>query len=355
MENKRIFELFDSLVTPVALYGSEFWLPLVLSKKGFKNEKNLLDSWETFLSEKLNQKCCRMALSVHNKSSRLAVLGELARYQLFIKSLSHCLNYKLQLCSNSIKSQNLLHNVVTEMRKMSASGQDCWLSRINQLENLLKFTKPLYFSKTSGEKITSGLHGKFERYWLDKINEIKLRNLDNLNHNKLRTYSKFKASFTMEPYLKLVRNRNQRAFLTRLRIGSHHLAVETGRRTRPATPFDQRLCKYCCGPPPTSAGTTPSSTSPPTQHTPGPGRASVDTEFHFLMECPIFAIKRSCLYGKITSINPNFSSLPDEDKFLQLLCPVTAQTTKLVSKFIEIMFQSRSKLDEGASISELTL
>ena len=33
MEVDKIFSLFDSLVTPVALYGCEFWLPLIMQKK----------------------------------------------------------------------------------------------------------------------------------------------------------------------------------------------------------------------------------------------------------------------------------------------------------------------------------
>ena len=85
MEVARALGLFDSLVTPVALYGCEFWLPLILTNKSFKTERNLLDFWEVLNCEKINQKCCRMTLSVHNKTSRLAVLGELARFPLFIK------------------------------------------------------------------------------------------------------------------------------------------------------------------------------------------------------------------------------------------------------------------------------
>ena len=32
MEVDKIFNIFDSLVTPVALYGCEFWLPLIIPK-----------------------------------------------------------------------------------------------------------------------------------------------------------------------------------------------------------------------------------------------------------------------------------------------------------------------------------
>ena len=49
MEVDKIFNIFDSLVTPVALYGCEFWLPLVVPKKSFSTNKNLLHFWKEFL------------------------------------------------------------------------------------------------------------------------------------------------------------------------------------------------------------------------------------------------------------------------------------------------------------------
>ena len=39
--------------------------------------------------------------------------------------------------------------------------------------------------------------------------------------------------------------RSRRRNFTKLRISSHHLAVETGRYTIPVTPPSQRLCKSC--------------------------------------------------------------------------------------------------------------
>ena len=97
METDKVFGIFDSLVTPVATYGCEFWLPYVITKHGFTSLDKLINSWENYKCETINQRCCRTTLLVHKKVSRLAVLGELGRYPLFIKSLSHCLNYKLSL------------------------------------------------------------------------------------------------------------------------------------------------------------------------------------------------------------------------------------------------------------------
>ena len=47
--------------------------------------------------------------------------------------------------------------------------------------------------------------------------------------------------------------------ISRLRLSSHHLEIETGRYTRPFTPANQRFCAAC------------------------PGK--VGDEYHFLTEC----------------------------------------------------------------------
>ena len=74
------FQLFDSLIRPIASFSCEAWLPGILPKASFSSKNSLLKSWENLKCEILNQKLCRMLLSVHKRSSRLAVLCELSRY-----------------------------------------------------------------------------------------------------------------------------------------------------------------------------------------------------------------------------------------------------------------------------------
>ena len=59
------------------------------------------------------------------------------------------------------------------------------------------------------------------------------------------------------------------------------------------------------------------------------------------------------MFGKMSSLLPNFMSLTSEEKFVQLLCPVTAQAAKLASKFIKIMVESRKKLDDGSTLEDI--
>ena len=245
---------------------------------------------------------------------------------------------------------------MTKISEMSARGQDSWLTRVEKIENLLKIPRNYGPIKSAGKKLTSFLNSKFDRFWLDKVNESKL-GLDNIDHNKLRTYKGYKASFTREPYLDLVCNRNQRSYLTRLRVSSHNLAIERGRHTRPITPIDQRICNYCKPPAPPPRPYPPSRPcSPPTTSWSQTSRtgspcAQVDTEQHFLISCPIFSVERNCLFGKMSSIEPNFRTLSDKDKFVKLLCPTSPQMAKLSNKLIKIMFESRNKTDLGQQIN----
>ena len=238
---------------------------------------NLMSSWESFTPEKINQKCCRLLLSVHKKTSRLAVLGELGRHPLFIKSVSHCINYKLSLEKNK-DPKSILGSLMVEMRTMADQNQDCWLTRVQKLEKLTNCPKISGFSKTSGKTILAALKLKFEQFWLEKVNEVKL-GPDNLNHNKLRTYSKLKHKFGPEPYINLVRNRSHRMHSTRLRTSAHNLNIERGRYQN--IPLAERICKYCSTP---TAGSSTSPTQPP------PCEPSVDSEFHFLIQCQTLAV-----------------------------------------------------------------
>ena len=343
MQIDRIFTLFDSLVTPVATYCSPLWLPFNIPTKNLETKVGLHNYWEKFKCETLNQKCGRISLSVNSKTTRLAVLGELGRYPLFLQSLAQCLNYKLSLSSRI--SNTLIGNVLQEMSALSMKCSDNWLYRVNKIIDVLKIPRNLFFNKLSGKRILKILKSQFDRHFLDKINEEKMSNLDSCDHNKLRTYRTYKSSFNREPYLDLVRNRNQRCFLSRLRVGSHRLQIELGRHTRPVTPAHERFCQYCRpGPPPTcpSCPGTPCACSSP-QHVTG---LAIDTEYHFLVECAMFSAERNCLFSKIGKLSPYFLTLSLTERFKMLLCPTSALTTKLIQRFIKNMFNQRDKYDQ---------
>ena len=316
----RAFQLFDSLIRPIALFSCEFWLPHVLGKKNFTSKDSMIQSWEGLKFEVLNQKLCRLLLSVHKRCSRLATLGELGRYPSFIPALKHCLKYEWVL-KNSDK-ESLIYKAVQEME--NKPNMDTWYSRVQSIKAVLGIP-PLYGCMDSiSIQLNRKLHSLFDRFWIDKICSKKIGS-DGLDHNKLRFYKTLKCSFTQEPYITNIHNKTQRAWLTRYRVSAvPNLGIESGRYTRPVTPVTLRICKYCSD-------------------------QKIDDENHAILECKTFSIKRNCFFGKITSFLPDFEQLNPEHKLLTILCPSGTELAVCVSKYLKIITETRRKIDHGLS------
>ena len=320
----RGFQLFDSLIKPIALFSCEFWLPNILPKKSFGSKDALIKSWENLHCEVLNQKLCRLLLSVHKRCSRLAALGELGRYPLLISSIKHCLKYEWHL--GNVDQDSIVGKAIREMRVMPQL--DTWLSRVQKIKSVLGIT-PLYGSKDSVSlNLNKKLNSVFDRFWLDQINAPKAGN-DGVDHNKLRFYKTLKGSFTQEPYITNVQNKSQRAWLTRYRVSAvPTLRMESGRYTRPVTPIAARFCRYC-------------------------SENILDDEKHAILTCKTFTLKRNCFFGKISSLLPNFQQMALDDKLLAILCPKNADIALCASKYLGIISDTRTKLDQGLSTDML--
>ena len=318
----RALSMFDTIVSPVCLYASEVWSTLVLPTKSFKNLDSVLKAWETFQPELLNQKVCRMVLGVHRKAARYAVLGELGRFPLLFRALTHTLKYEWYV-SNKSPLSSLVYQAVTEMKSMTNPNSDCWYYRVKKLKTM--FQIPDFNCRTNpdtiAKKISNIIESKFSLFWKQEISRIKLGPNDTTDRNKLRFYKTLKSSFSIEPYISSIQNRNQRAWISRIRLSAHRLCIETGRYTQPITPVCERVCKYC-------------------------ETGSIDDENH-LINCPKFSTKTNCLFGKISAFNPEFLILNNQDKILSLLCPVNPKIAKLFNKYIGIIFNARTRIDNG--------
>ena len=228
--------------------------------------------------------------------------------------------------SNKTPLSSLVSQALTEMRVMSDNNVDCWYNRVSKLKTL--FDIPHFNNMTNpdlvGKRIKKSIEGKFSVFWKQEVNRVKLVPGSDTDHNKLRFYKTLKSSFTIEPYLSLVENRNQRSWLSRIRISAHRLHIETGRYTTPPTPVSARLCRYC-------------------------SYDIIDDESH-LLTCPTFSTKINCLFGKISAVNCDFQNLSIEQKIISLLCPAVTKTAKIFNKFIGIIFKARDRIDKGEPI-----
>ena len=162
MPTDKALQIFDQLVTSIGLYGCEAWLPLLMTKKVFKDGNNILSFWETFKLETINQKICRMILGVPKQSIRLGVFGELGRFPLFIKGVCHVLKYQAHL-HQTVGNGSIVSKAVQEMKLNQNSNTNSWWNRVEKIKEKLEI-KYSNFSKIDvvGQMIKKQVKSKFE-------------------------------------------------------------------------------------------------------------------------------------------------------------------------------------------------
>ena len=106
-------DLFDKLVTPILLYGSEIW--------AYENND---------VSEKLHFRYCEYMLNVNKSTTYSIVYGELGRYPLNIEYTSRCILFWARIISGpvsklSVKMYNLLF--IPENRRHYPMLGQCWV------------------------------------------------------------------------------------------------------------------------------------------------------------------------------------------------------------------------------------
>ena len=151
------------------------------------------------------------------------------------------------------------------------------------------------------------------------VNMFKSRWRSNIvcNTGKLRTFSLFKNNCCMEPYFRILKDKELRTLFTKIRISAHKLRIETGRYQK--VPADQRFCDIC-------------------------QLNLIEDEIHFSMSCRCFDDSRNNLFVKVHAVNKNFLSLTDEQKFIWLMSSEDHYIVLLFAKFLHDIYNKRSCL-----------
>ena len=138
---------------------------------------------------------------------------------------------------------------------------------------------------------------------------------------KLRTFTRFKDFGSLPSYLTKPLSFIQRKKLAKLRLGCLELRIESGRYCRPTLDFAQRVCPGC-------------------EQLDGDGETPVETELHFLYDCPLYSDLREVWLDKMQSLVP-FQTLQEEEKME--CCLNNPSNVKSTAQFIVDAFNLRSK------------
>jgi hypothetical protein len=236
--------LFDTLVRPVMLYGSEVWGPHLLGQMDAQFER-------------VHRGFLRRLLGVRESTPSAVVLAELGRYPLMVLAVVQVCKYWNRLMA--MGSDRLVHLAFLESVRLAAlptrhAVRASWAA---QVASLLAVT-PIPSTGPRRIDIKATL-SQLQRRYLTSVSECALP--------KVQSYIGQIAaplrigSYHVSPYLKEVTSRVQLRHLAQLRTGSHQLRVETGRWERPRLPRQERTCLRC-------------------------DSGAVDDEHHLVFDCP---------------------------------------------------------------------
>ncbi len=230
-----LLRLFDSMVKPILMYGSEVWglyIPSLMKKD------DIIDclSYDKFVFEKVHIKALKQSLGVSKQASNIACILETGRFPIIIDIITQCVKYVLRLFTlptNSLLGIASLEHIISNQ---SIPVQFCnkVFSQVGlSFTNLAKNKLSPYKINSIGQKIKKSLVAKFNKHQTKQIQRIP----------KLEFYSTIKNSIRMEPYLRWIKNPIFRSTLTKYRISDHYFPIESLRCTDLIR--SQRLCLLC--------------------------------------------------------------------------------------------------------------
>ena len=250
-----LLELFDQLVLPILLYGSEIW--------GFE----VLHDLEIF-----HMKFCKQALSVNKTTANCMVLGELGRLKLEKYIESRMINFWCRIVHSGQDKFSGKVYIILKLLFEKNIYQAPWLKKIKlTLDNMGMSNLWEICENTSYEwvkqTVERRLRDSHAQYWSACM----------YDNSHCVNYRIFKHSLCLERYLIDLIKRD-RTILSRFRCGNHYLPIVAGRYSN--TPREMRLCTLC-------------------------NLQSLGDEFHYLFVCPTFRSERKLFIDKYFIERPN--------------------------------------------------
>ncbi len=256
-------ELFDRMIEPILLYGSEVW--------GFES---------LGIIEKLHLKYCKYVLGLKSSTPTCMVYGETGRYPLAVKIKQRMISYWGRILTSRESKLNYLLYKVLYMYHQEGLYTSSWINSIMRILNESgigniwqnqMFPNKSWLSKFIKQRACD----QFLQGWLQTVHES----------SKCKNYRIFKTELCFEKYLVELPYKFRKCML-QLRTANHKLPVERGRYTN--VPLQDRHCELC-------------------------DVNAICDEFHFVLECPRLAPIRKKL------LPPVFHCRPNTYKFEQLL------------------------------------
>ena len=278
--------LFNMLVKPILLYGSDYWGCLKLPRNN--------------PIEILYMKFCKELLGVQKQTTNAGVLLELGLFPLYINARKSCVkNWE------RIAIQNRVNQVTKTSYEWALKTNSGWTMKVKDYLAHIG-----YLGLFLGLKTSAGIKAFCREK--DIFLQTEFFNMQK-DSAKLRTYSTIKTKIGMEDYLLSVHNIADRISLSKLRLSNHKLSIEFGRHKKIEKQL--RVCQFC--------------------------PSVIEDEVHFITACPAYHEIRENLFAELPTLRWEFRA----DKFPLFKHLMTNKNAvKHTAKFIAKAFSIREFL-----------
>ncbi len=281
------------MVKPILIYGCQVWSERLLTffqKEDFGN-------FDKLPFEQLQNRLCKYALKVGNKSSNMAARAELGIYPILLTIAQSVISYWLNILQSPNK---LVYSAYCEDRHLDSKGQKNWVTLVRTILTRCNLERtwdaqPVNNTCTIVRQVRSKLEEQFKRNFFKSLSSTTGKT--GKSGNKLRTYNIIKDTYKSEKYLSLDLPLHIKRALTQIRISAHTLEIEQGRMAKPQPiPPDKRFCKHC--------------------------KDKLEDELHFITECTLYKQLR---IEMLRACPPEFQIIKDKPLF-QALFKTTNET-----------------------------
>jgi len=253
---KHRLELFDKLVMPILNYACQVW--------GFAQAQCI---------ERKHLHFCKSILRVKKTTQNDFVYGELGRTSCQINRILNIIKYWLKILH---MGENKYVKIIYKLMLSDIQATNTivnWASLLRNVLSSLGFNEAWLSQGVGNESIFVNL---VNQRLTDQIVQNWQSRLENSSRALL--YSQI-ATFRFQPYLETFNCTKFCNAITRLRVSSHRLAIETGRWQRPASiPITERKCRTC---------------------------GILEDEYHFVLECTLYKELREKFIPKYFWQRPN--------------------------------------------------
>ena len=236
-EFSELFKLFDTMIKPILLYGSEIW--------GFEVSDTIENVQNTF---------CKRFLKLPRNTFHEVARGECGRYPLYVDYYCRCIKYWIKLIRMS--STRYPKKCYKMLRNLDETGRITWASKVREL----LFRNGFGYVWVVEDVGDLNLFMKaFKQRLIDCCKQDWCAVI--MESGKTRHYRYIMPVLKVANYINFNIPLKYRIALSKLRCSVHKLNVETGRHSDIA--YEQRLCILC-------------------------NMREIEDELHFVMKCPVY-------------------------------------------------------------------